>query len=991
MRRFVLSGLLVLFAFGFGMISPELERHLSTAAADQKLPVHIVLKNQYDTRLLFSQVDGLSRQERRVRVAQILGDFARREQESILRYLAEREKQGEVKDIRPIWIVNAVACEATPAVIRELAQRADVHYVNYDLAWCPDLLEKPGAPAEPQYDATWGVRKIRAPEVWAQGYTGQGVVCGHIDTGCDYTHPDLADHMWEDPNYPYHGWNFEENNNNPMDQNGHGTHTAGTVASDGTSGTQCGVAPDARIMVCRVRTVADSVAESQCWQAMQFVVSPPLSPANGADLYTMSLGWMLSWNPHQATWRQVADNVNAAGVIQIVAAGNERYLTPPNSCRCPGNVPPPWWNPQNTGTGTLSGIISIGATDSLDAIASFSSRGPVTWGTVAPYNDYVYPPGLTKPDVSAPGVAVISCRIGGGYQSMDGTSMATPHTAGTVCLMLSKNPNLTPAVVDSILEVTAVDLGPSGKDNDFGAGRIDALAAVNYITGSGGPMLVLRTIAIHDSPPGGNNNGRVDPGEQARLRITLRNSGGAACNNTSGILRAYDSRLTVTDSLATWGNIPSGEERTNTADPLAVSAAGTIPPGTTIPCTLFVTGDSADYAAKLRISLIIGEPPIPGQLLMTHDTGYCKLTVSCQGSIGYDIPDGSGSGFCYPKTSATALYYGSFAVGNSPSYVADHHYGNPASGTPNTDLRPVDSLRPVTPPVYGDEHFRGSYSDAGHPTPKGLKITQNTYMSAQPGYDDFVVMVFDIQNQGSNPVNGLYAGIFADFDIGSSSTSNTLFSDTVRRFTYMRQSTTANPTVGVKILAPQSFANLSGVDHAIYVYPDSAMTDNMKFRFLNGTIVQRNSNRTYDWSVLVSSGPFDLPVGQTYRFAVAFVGGADETSARANADSAQSWFDRNVAISEPASAPAPLNSPLTITPNPFTRNLTIRLNLPVAGPVRLTVHDISGRTVGSIYEGTAQPGTNEFRWSAKGLTPGVYFIRLKTPAMNQTERAILVR
>ncbi|MCX7732033.1 MAG: hypothetical protein N2248_02585, partial [candidate division WOR-3 bacterium] len=75
--RLCLSIGFVLLAFGFGMISPELERHLSTAAADQKLPVHIVLKNQYDTRLLFSQVDGLSRQERRVRVAQILGDFAR--------------------------------------------------------------------------------------------------------------------------------------------------------------------------------------------------------------------------------------------------------------------------------------------------------------------------------------------------------------------------------------------------------------------------------------------------------------------------------------------------------------------------------------------------------------------------------------------------------------------------------------------------------------------------------------------------------------------------------------------------------------------------------------------------------------------------------------------------------------------------------------------------------------------------------------------------
>ncbi|MGC9111806.1 MAG: S8 family peptidase, partial [candidate division WOR-3 bacterium] len=397
------------------------------------------------------------------------------EQAELVDFLKEQQAAGRVADIRPLWIVNAVYCEATPEVIRAVAERQDVNYVNYDLVWCPDLLEQPGSPAEPTDEITWGVRKIRAPEVWAQGYTGAGVVCGHIDTGCDYTHPDLADHMWEDPNYPYHGWNFENNNNNPMDAQGHGTHTAGTVASDGTSGTQCGVAPDARIMACRVRTVVDSVAESQCWQAMQFVVSPPLSPGNGADLYTMSLGWMISWNPHQATWRQVADNVNAAGVIQIVAAGNERgTATPPTALRCPGNVPPPWWNPQNTGSGTLSGIISIGATDSLDAIAYFSSPGPVTWQTVAPYNDYVYPPGLTKPDVSAPGVAVISCQLGGGYVSMDGTSMATPHTAGTVCLMLSKNPNLTPAVVDSILEVTAVDLGSAGKDNDFGAGRIDA-------------------------------------------------------------------------------------------------------------------------------------------------------------------------------------------------------------------------------------------------------------------------------------------------------------------------------------------------------------------------------------------------------------------------------------------------------------------------------------------------------------------------------------
>jgi len=480
MRRVIVALVLVRAGMGFALISPSLQEHLSTAQPDQKLPVQVVLNEQFDKTLLDNMVDGLPRPARRVAVAQILQGFSAEKQAEILEYLATAEAQGSAANVQSFWIVNAVYCEATPAVIQALSERPEVNYVNYDLVYMPGLLE-PEYPASPE-EITWGVQKINAPAVWGQGYTGQGIVCGHIDTGCDYTHPDLADHMWTDPNYPYHGWNFENNNNNPMDVQGHGTHTAGTVASDGTAGTQAGVAPDAQIMVCRVRTIADSVAESQCWQAMQFCVSPPLSPSHGADLYTMSLGWQISWEPHQAVWRQAANNVNAAGLIQCVGAGNERKRNnPPYACRCPGNVPPPWWNPQNTGSGTLSGVVSVGATDRNDNIASFSSPGPVTWSNVPPFNDYVYPPGLTRPDVSAPGVNVKSCAIGGGYTNMDGTSMATPHTAGTVCLMLSKNPNLTPEQVDMMLEMSAVDRGPTGKDNDYGAGRIDALAAVNAI------------------------------------------------------------------------------------------------------------------------------------------------------------------------------------------------------------------------------------------------------------------------------------------------------------------------------------------------------------------------------------------------------------------------------------------------------------------------------------------------------------------------------
>jgi hypothetical protein len=226
--------------------------------------------------------------------------------------------------------------------------------------------------------------------------------------------------------------------------------------------------------------------------------------------------------------------------------------------------------------------------------------------------------------------------------------------------MLSKNPNLSPAVVDSILEVTAVDLGTTGKDCDFGAGRIDALAAVNYVTGSGGPMIVLRTVAIHDSPPGGNNDGRLDPGEQAKLRITLRNSGGAACNNTAGTFRSTDSRLAVIDSLGTWGDIGSGEEATNTIDPIEVSASSLIPPGTRVACTLLVTGDSAYYSTKIPIFLTVGvPPPQPGTIIwgpkvcpgMPSDWGLYGVAYNQQDSLIYCVYFMSATAYKYTSDS----------------------------------------------------------------------------------------------------------------------------------------------------------------------------------------------------------------------------------------------------------------------------------------------------------------------------------------------------
>ncbi len=112
-------------------------------------------------------------------------------------------------------------------------------------------------------------------------------------------------------------------------------------------------------------------------------------------------------------------------------------------------------------------------------IAGFSSRGPVTWQNVDPYNDWPYPPGLIKPSVSAPGVNTVSLAFNcQGYSVSSGTSMSTPHVTGTTALIMEANPSLSPEEVKSILMDTALDLGADGRDNNYGAGRVDAYAAV---------------------------------------------------------------------------------------------------------------------------------------------------------------------------------------------------------------------------------------------------------------------------------------------------------------------------------------------------------------------------------------------------------------------------------------------------------------------------------------------------------------------------------
>ncbi|MBD2494436.1 S8 family serine peptidase [Nostoc sp. FACHB-280] len=273
----------------------------------------------------------------------------------------------------------------------------------------------------------WGADLIKAPEVWAKGYTGAGITVAVVDSGVDRNHRDLNSNIWkntkeiagnnkDDDGNGYiddvYGWNFVSNNNNTLDKNGHGTHVAGTIAGVNNSFGVTGIAYNAKIMPVKVLSDNGSGSDSAIANGIRYAVD------NGANVINVSIG-----KEQPNTDIQLAvEYASSKGAIVVMAAGNAGASTP----YYPASYAQAWG-------------LAVGAVDQYGTTADFSNRA----GTeLLSY-------------VTAPGVGVYSTLPGNKYVSWNGTSMATPHVAGVVALMLSANKNLTDAQIRKIITATA--------------------------------------------------------------------------------------------------------------------------------------------------------------------------------------------------------------------------------------------------------------------------------------------------------------------------------------------------------------------------------------------------------------------------------------------------------------------------------------------------------------------------------------------------------
>ncbi|MDI6817171.1 MAG: S8 family serine peptidase [Actinomycetota bacterium] len=388
--------------------------------------------------------------------------------------------------------IHQIILPAGTDVKRVAQEYAELPYVEYAE---PNRIRRAlDSPSDPYFNLQWALPKIGAPDFWDKAPLTP-VIVAVIDTGVDYTHEDLANKVIK-------GYDFINNDNDPMDDHFHGTHVAGIIAAETNNAIGiAGVAPNAKILAIKVLSRTGEGTDLQISKGIMYAAD------NGAKVINLSLGG--------PGWSFILDDAvqyaRKKGCLVVASAGNagtsEIYYP-----------------------ASYNGVVSVGATDSYDKKAFFSNFGPDV-------------------DIAAPGVDILSTYNDGGspsYVYASGTSMAAPVACGAAALIFAGNPTYTADQLQRALLLATQDLGTPGRDDSFGYGLVDLRKAAiqKRITAEDTAPEITATGSWQSSASAGASGGTLKSASTAGSSLTLRFSGTSICwfaqtGNASGKAKVY--------------------------------------------------------------------------------------------------------------------------------------------------------------------------------------------------------------------------------------------------------------------------------------------------------------------------------------------------------------------------------------------------------------------------------------------------------------------
>jgi len=448
-----------------------------------------------------------------------------------------------------------------------------------------------------------------------------------------------------------------------------------------------------------------------------------------------------------------------------------------------------------------------------------------------------------------------------------------------------------------------------------------------------------------------------------------------------------DSLVSVVDAQGSFGDLPAGGGKgNNRGDPFMLQVDPAAPQGH--PFTMLLTVTSGAFTRTFDMAWYVGLPEY-----RTHDAGQVYLTVTDQGSLGYMSQDGEQGRGMGVVGEPSSLFIGSFWAGTGPDFVCNRDYEGLGLETSEWVVsNDKDDIGRVRDDSRGDggQIYHAVFHDGGHEVTRPLYVEQTSYALPDAPNDDFVILEYTLRNEGDEPLNGLYLGVFCDFDVAGDG-KDLGDTDESRNLAWIHAD--GGSAFGVALLDSVPAINATVIDNQAYVYAESRINDQDKFDLLNGTIHQAVGGVGDDWSLLVSTVR-NLAPGESRRVAFAMLHGDDGDDLKANADAAAAAY----------TADGPLDGDVPVqvlhldqnVPNPFNPETVIEFEITVAGPIELAVYDLRGNRVRTLFAGGHDVGRDSITWNGRDddgrpLPSGIYLYRLTQGDLGEARKLTLVR
>ncbi len=556
--RVVLTIYFLLLLYG-SMFGQTIDRGVLSHRLQEAIEQHpnafhhfsILLTDRVDIKMMDQEfyIHHTSNQDRTFQVIHALKEKAKNSQKTILDLLYDSPNVDH-HSIRPFWITNVIFVKAKKEMIATLSQRSNIDWMDLNGTLMIDEYKDEIALAPPPAEgiAETGLIAIKAPELWAMGYTGYGRIAMGADTGIDPNHPAIAqnwraltapvEESWYDPSNP--------NNHTPTNCGDHGNHTLGTMLGlDRSRDDTIGVAFNAQWIGADVLCGGGAFSNIA---SFQWAIDPDNDPSTISDMPdVINNSW---WDPGigegedcMSAYVDVLTALETVGIAVVFSAGNDGSGVA--SITEPKNI--------NTDLVNVFCVANVNGNNPTYPVSESSSRGPSSCGGIESL--------LIKPEVSAPGVNVRSCQLGLSYGTKTGTSMAAPHVCGAILLLKEAFPYLTGTEIKLALYFNCTDLGEPGEDNTYGMGMIDIKKAFDYLVAEGNepvsPLVSQDVILVDIGAEKLNCDGNID------FNIKLENAGSTDLSSLDIEYALLSDGNPVFQNVSNWtGNLPSGERIT---------------------------------------------------------------------------------------------------------------------------------------------------------------------------------------------------------------------------------------------------------------------------------------------------------------------------------------------------------------------------------------------------------------------------------------------